>query len=158
MEHKILSWEDLRQKLDKARSENKRIVFTNGCFDVLHIGHVTYLREAKRLGDLLVVALNSDTSVASIKGPSRPIVPERERAAVVAALEAVDYVTIFHEDTPRTLIEFLKPHVIVKGGDWAKEDVVGGNLVEEVVIIPSVPGVSTTDIISRIEERLRSER
>ncbi len=158
MEHKILPWQELKKVLTDARSKGNKIVFTNGCFDVLHLGHVTYLREAKRLGDLLVVALNSDSSVTAIKGPQRPIVPEQERAAVVAALEAVDYVTVFQEDTPYKLIELLQPDIIAKGGDWTRETVVGADIVDGVAIIPSVPGVSTTDIISRIEEKLRRER
>lgn len=151
---KIRSRDELKKELDGLKARGSRIVFTNGCFDLIHQGHVTYLREAKALGDVLVIAVNSDASVASIKGPDRPIIPEKERMAVVAALESADFVTLFHEDTPRRLIEYLKPHILVKGGDWAEEDVAGREAVERVVIIPSVPGVSTTDIIGRIRERL----
>lgn len=154
---KILLPDELKKTLDGLKARGSRIVFTNGCFDLIHQGHVVYLREAKALGDVLVIALNSDSSVASIKGPERPIVPEKERMAVVAALESADFVTLFHEDTPRRLIEYLKPHILVKGGDWSEEDVAGRDAVERVVIIPSVPGVSTTDIIARVKERLRHE-
>ncbi|HET56970.1 MAG TPA: D-glycero-beta-D-manno-heptose 1-phosphate adenylyltransferase [Deltaproteobacteria bacterium] len=156
--NKILSRRELKEILDQERPRGKRIVFTNGCFDLLHVGHIACLREAKRHGDILVVGLNSDTSVASIKGPSRPIVPEAERAAIVAALEPVDFVTLFEEDTPQDLIAYLQPHVLVKGGDWKKADIAGSDIVEDVVIVPSVVGVSTTDIIARIEERLLSKR
>jgi len=156
--NKILSRRELKEILDRERSRGKRIVFTNGCFDLLHFGHIVCLREAKRHGDILVVGLNSDISVASLKGPSRPIVPEAERAAIMAALEPVDFVTLFEENTPRDLIAYLRPHILVKGGDWKKSDVAGSDIVENVVIVPSVAGVSTTDIIARIEERLRSKR
>lgn len=155
--HKIRSRDELKEELDGLKARGSRVVFTNGCFDLIHQGHVTYLREAKALGDVLVIAVNSDASVASIKGPDRPIVPEKERMAVVAALESADFVILFHEDTPRSLIEYLKPHILVKGGDWSEEDVAGRDAVERVVIIPSVPGVSTTDIIGRIKERLCRE-
>ncbi|MCK9229388.1 MAG: adenylyltransferase/cytidyltransferase family protein [Syntrophales bacterium] len=154
---KILCRDELKKTLDGLKERGSRIVFTNGCFDLIHRGHVTYLREAKALGDVLVIAVNSDASVASLKGPGRPIVPEEERVAVVAALESADFVTLFHEDTPQRLIEYLEPHILVKGGDWREKDVAGRDVVERVVIIPSVPGVSTTDIIARIRERLRHE-
>ncbi len=154
---KLRPWNELKERLDDLKSDGKRIVFTNGCFDILHIGHVTYLQKAKELGDVLVIGLNSDRSVASIKGPSRPIVPQNERAALLAALEAIDYVTIFEEDTPQRLIEFLKPHILVKGGDWSADKVAGRDAVEKVVIIPFVEGASTTDIISRVEARLKGK-
>ncbi|MDD5476100.1 MAG: D-glycero-beta-D-manno-heptose 1-phosphate adenylyltransferase [Syntrophales bacterium] len=153
----ILSPEDLKKTLDELRALGKRVVFTNGCFDLIHVGHVTYLKKAKLLGDILVIAINSDSSVAAIKGPMRPIVPEKERMAVVAALEAADFVTLFDEDTPLNLIKYLKPDIIAKGGDWAESDVVGRDHVKRVVIIPFVSGASTTDIVKRIEERLRKD-
>ncbi len=149
--NKVLPQEKLKVILEGLRAEGKKIVFTNGCFDILHVGHVTYLNQAKELGDVLVIGLNSDASVTSIKGPLRPIVSESERAAVIAALEVTDYVTIFREDTPQELIEYLKPHILVKGGDWAPGELAGGDIVEEVVIIPTVEGASTTDIIGRIK-------
>jgi len=150
-EHKIVSREKLVARLGRPRSE--RVVFTNGCFDVLHRGHVEYLESARRLGDLLVVGLNTDDSVRRLKGPSRPVNPEDDRAYVLAGLAAVDYVTFFAEDTPRDLIVTLLPDVLVKGGDYRKEDIVGGAEVEaaggEVVVAPLVPGRSTTAILQR---------
>lgn len=138
------------------RREGKRLVFTNGCFDLLHPGHVRYLNQARGLGDALIVALNSDQSVHAIKGEGRPILTERERAEVIAALEAVDYVTIFDEETPRELIASLLPDILVKGGDWTPEQIVGREEVEaaggKVLSLPYVEGLSTTDIIKRIKE------
>ena len=138
--------------LARLRSEGKRVVFTNGCFDLLHLGHVTYLEEARRLGDLLVVGVNTDESVRRIKGPGRPIVPLEQRLAVLAALEAVDYVVPFGEDTPYELIKALRPHVLVKGGDWRPEEVVGRDLVEEVRIVPYREGFSTTGLIEKVKK------
>ncbi len=160
---KILSRKDLEKQVEALKREGKRIVFTNGCFDILHIGHVNYLEQAKALGDTLILALNSDASVRSIKGSPRPIVPQEERAYILASLEVVDYVIIFDEDTPLTLIEDIEPDVLVKGGDWDQETVVGGASVEKrggrVVIIPQVRGTetdlsaSTTNMINRIVKR-----
>ncbi|MDO9515546.1 MAG: D-glycero-beta-D-manno-heptose 1-phosphate adenylyltransferase, partial [Syntrophales bacterium] len=137
---KILSREDLKKRVAALKREGKRIVFTNGCFDILHIGHVKYLEQAKGLGDILVLALNSDSSVRSIKGPLRPVVPENERAYIMASLEVVDYVAIFGEDTPLALIAYIEPDILVKGGDWSQDTVVGRESVEKrgggVVIIP----------------------
>lgn len=138
--------------LARLRSEGKRVVFTNGCFDLLHLGHVTYLEEARGLGDLLVVGVNTDESVRRIKGPGRPIVPLEQRMAVLAALEAVDYVVPFGEDTPYELIKALRPHVLVKGGDWRTEEVVGRDLVEEVRIVPYREGFSTTGLIEKVKK------
>ncbi|MBD0319328.1 MAG: D-glycero-beta-D-manno-heptose 1-phosphate adenylyltransferase [Gemmatimonadetes bacterium] len=138
-----------------ARPRGERVVFTNGCFDVLHRGHVEYLEAARALGDLLVVGLNTDDSVRRLKGPSRPVNPEDDRAYVLAGLAAVDYVTYFAEDTPRDLIVALLPDVLVKGGDYRKEDIVGGAEVEaaggQVVVAPLVPGRSTTAILQRAQ-------
>lgn len=136
------------------RGEGKRLVFTNGCFDLLHPGHVRYLYQARALGDALVVALNSDRSVRALKGEGRPILSQRERAEVMAALESVDYVTIFDEETPRELIAVLLPDILVKGGDWPIQQIVGREEVEaaggKVLSLPYVEGLSTTDIIERI--------
>jgi len=133
----------------------EKVVFTNGCFDLLHPGHVRYLADARALGDALVVALNSDRSVRLLKGEGRPILNEEERAQVVAALEAVDYVIIFDEETPRGLIAELVPDVLVKGGDWPLDEIVGRQEVEaaggKVLSLPYVEGSSTTDIIERIK-------
>ena len=151
---KILSRERLKSEIERLRQGGKKIAFTNGCFDILHVGHTRYLRDARKTGDVLILALNSDASVRAIKGEKRPLVPEAERADVVASLEAVDYVTIFDELTPLELIEFLRPDVIVKGGDWSEENVVGRQSVRKwggkVVIIPETEGASTTNIVEKI--------
>ncbi len=151
---KILSRHDLQTEIDALHRQGKKIVFTNGCFDILHVGHVRYLREAKKKGDALVLALNSDRSVQAIKGDKRPIVPEEERADVMAALEMVDYVTIFEELTPLALIETLKPDVLIKGGDWEEEKIVGRDAVlswgGQVAVIPEIKGASTTNIVEKI--------
>jgi rfaE bifunctional protein nucleotidyltransferase chain/domain len=141
--------------LEQARRDKKRIVFTNGCFDLMHIGHTRYLRAAKALGDLLVVGVNSDASVRSLnKAPDRPIVGEAQRAEVVAALACVDYVVLFPEPDPLNLITALQPDVLVKGGDWAVDRIIGREVVERrggtVKTIPLVPGMSTTALIQRI--------
>lgn len=152
---KIVTREELLARHSRPRTE--RVVFTNGCFDILHRGHVEYLEKARALGDRLVVAVNSDRSVRALKGPSRPINPEEDRVVVLAALASVDEVTIFDEDTPRELLTALLPDVLVKGGDYAADEVVGRAEVlaagGEVVILPLVPGRSTTRLI----ERTRSE-
>lgn len=152
--NKILTREELKQALDLRRKEGTTIVFTNGCFDILHVGHVQYLQEARRMGDLLVLGLNSDTSVRAIKGDKRPLVPQAERAEVVASLTSVDYVTLFDETTPLRLIEYLQPDCLVKGGDWKEASVVGGDLVRarggKVVIVPLTDGASTTNIVEKI--------
>jgi len=146
---RILNRDDLKMEVDRAKAEGKKVVFTNGCFDILHVGHVRYLREARGLGDLLVVAINTDRSVSKIK-KGRPIIPEAERAEVIASLEMVDLVTLFDEDTPYELISFLRPDVLVKGGDWGVEEIVGSDIVAETHSLPYIRGVSTTEIIERI--------
>lgn len=152
---KLLTKEALIRERQRLRSEGKRLVFTNGCFDLLHPGHVRYLSEARSLGDALVVALNSDRAARILKGQGRPIMNEQERAEVIAALEAVDYVIIFDEETPRELIADLLPDVLVKGGDWPVDEIVGRDEVEatggRVLSLPYVEGSSTTDIIERIQ-------
>ena len=155
MSLKVTTRDQLVPLLHTARTQGKRIVFTNGCFDLMHVGHTRYLQAARDLGDLLVVAVNSDESVRSLnKAPDRPIVPEAQRAEVVAALGCVDYVVLFNEPDPHSLIAALQPDVLVKGGDWAVERIVGREIVEArggvVRTIPLVPGVSTTTLIQRI--------
>ena len=154
--HKILEREALRNKLEALRKKGKKIAFTNGCFDILHVGHVRYLREAKKTADVLVLALNSDSSVRSIKGEKRPLVTENERAEVLAALEFIDFITIFEESTPLELIKYLKPDILIKGGDWPEEKVVGREEVKKwggrVAIIPEVEGKSTTSIVEKIKQ------
>jgi D-beta-D-heptose 7-phosphate kinase/D-beta-D-heptose 1-phosphate adenosyltransferase len=150
---KVLTRSELRRRLQRVRRAGQRIVFTNGCFDLIHPGHVRYLRAAKRLGDVLVVALNSDGSVRRLKGPGRPLVPQRDRCEVVAALEMVDYVTVFAEDTPYQLIEALAPDVLVKGGDWKPDQIVGAELVRArggtVRSLPFARGYSTTRLVKK---------
>ncbi len=157
MREKIKEREELRHIVESLKSNGKRVVFTNGCFDILHVGHVRYLEMAKSLGDVLIVGINSDRSVRAIKGPLRPILPEQERAEIIAGLGCTDYVTIFDEDTPYELISTITPHILVKGGDWTKETTVGKEVVEreggEVIILPLVEGASTTNIINIILKR-----
>jgi len=152
---KIKSASDLAKIISGLKSKRKKIVFTNGCFDILHVGHVTYLEKAKSLGGVLVVGLNSDRSVRTIKGCGRPMNKEKDRAKVLAALSFVDHVTIFNEPTPEKLIKKLKPDILVKGGDWNKNDIVGGNFVRSiggrVVAIPFVKGYSTTSLIEKFK-------
>jgi D-beta-D-heptose 7-phosphate kinase / D-beta-D-heptose 1-phosphate adenosyltransferase len=157
MQEKIKRKEDLQRIIEDLKAKGKRIVFTNGCFDLLHLGHIRYLEKAKFLGDILVVGVNSDRSVQSLKGPERPILPEEERAEILSGLECVDYITLFDEPTPLELISSLQPHILVKGGDWAKETTVGREVVErsggEVVILPFVEGSSTSNLIETILKR-----
>ena len=157
MREKIKAKEDLQRIIDDLKAKGERIVFTNGCFDLLHVGHIRYLEEAKALGDILVVGINSDRSVRNIKGPLRPILPEEERAEILSGLGCVDYITIFDEADPLELISSLQPHILVKGGDWTKETTVGKEVVErsggEVIILPFVQGASTSNLIEAILER-----
>jgi D-beta-D-heptose 7-phosphate kinase/D-beta-D-heptose 1-phosphate adenosyltransferase len=148
---KVLPLERAYELVDELKRQGKRVVFTNGCFDVLHPGHVRVFAEARKLGDVLIVAVNSDRSVRELKGPARPIMPENERAEILAALEAVDYVTIFDDASVQPVIARLLPHVLVKGGDWGPDGIVGRADVEAaggtVVSIPVVPSFSTSAII-----------
>lgn len=140
------------------RRRGRRVVFTNGCFDILHAGHVSYLEAARNKGDVLVVGVNSNASVRRLKGRRRPVVPQVQRAAVVAALEAVDYVVVFSEDTPERLILAIEPDVLAKGGDWKLEDIVGSQFVQrsggKVFSIPLVKGLSTTALVKKISDAL----
>lgn len=150
----ILSAKKLKPILEKLKNKKKKIVFTNGCFDILHAGHVRYLTQAKKLGDILVVALNSDESVRKIKGPSRPIVPLKERAEIILALDAVDFVTFFDEENPYKIISDLKPNILVKGGDWKARQMIGSDIVLKnggrVKRLRYHKGKSTTSIIETI--------
>ncbi len=151
---KIFSEERLAERLARLRRRGKRIVFTNGCFDLLHSGHVYTLAQAKTFGDILVVGINTDASVKRLKGDRRPILDQVSRLTLLAALEVVDYVTTFEEDTPLTLIRRLQPHILVKGGDWSPEAIVGKEGVEHaggrVVAVRHQAGFSTTNLIERI--------
>ena len=153
IERKIVGRDFFKENALKLHPQ--KIVFTNGCFDVLHFGHVHYLLEAKKLGDILVVGLNSDDSVRRLKGPSRPINGEKERAFVLAALACVDYVVVFDEDTPKELIETVRPDVLVKGGDYTLDNIVGADFVTQnggtVTTIPFVEGFSSTRIIKKLK-------
>jgi rfaE bifunctional protein nucleotidyltransferase chain/domain len=155
MKHKkIKNIESIKSIVARLKARRKKVVFTNGCFDILHVGHIHYLRKAKSLGDILVVGLNTDRSVKQIKGEKRPIVPQKDRAEVLASLEFVDYVVFFDEPDPFSLVEKVKPTILVKGADWPKDKIIGGDVVEKaggrVVRIPLVAGASSTGVIERI--------
>ncbi len=162
MNSKILPWDELAEKLAGLRTAGKKVVFTNGCFDILHAGHVRYLSDAKQRGDILVVGLNSDASVRKIKGEKRPVVEQDQRAVVLAGLWCVDFIAIFDESDPLSLIETLRPDVLVKGADWKEDEIIGGDFVKanggSVERIPFVADISTSDIIRKIVENYRTER
>lgn len=145
----VQSLQELKELLRQLRQDGKKVVFTNGCFDILHAGHVHYLAEARSYGDVLIVGINSDSSVRRLK-PGRPINPQDARAKVLCALKSVDYVIIFEEDTPYELIKVVKPDVLVKGGDWKKEDIVGADIAKETFSLDFLPGYSTTAIVNKI--------
>jgi rfaE bifunctional protein nucleotidyltransferase chain/domain len=155
---KIMTREALESELKPKRAEGQKIVFTNGCFDILHVGHVQYLCAARSSGDILVVGLNSDKSVKRLKGDKRPIIEQRQRAEIVAGLRCVDYVTIFDETDPLALITLIKPDVLVKGEDWSEKKIIGANVVKtyggRVVRAPFLTKISTSVIIERIKKRL----
>jgi len=159
MGNKILEREVLRETIQSLKKAGKKIAFTNGCFELLHVGHVQYLQAARAEGDILVVGVNSDHSVRQIKGPRRPVVPENERAEVLASLACVDFVSLFDEPDPLEIIRSLLPDVLVKGADWAKDAIVGRDIVEahggRVVRIPLTQGASTTSIIEKILDSYR---
>ena len=150
---KICSTCEIIKVVEKLKKENKKIVFTNGCFDLLHIGHVNLFQKAKTLGDVLVVAINSDASLAQLKGSKRPLVSQTDRTQILAALSCIDYVVVFNEQTPYELLSSLKPDILVKGGDYKIEDIIGKEFVKEVYRYPLVEGKSTTNLIKLIIER-----
>jgi D-beta-D-heptose 7-phosphate kinase/D-beta-D-heptose 1-phosphate adenosyltransferase len=156
-ENKIKNIKDLELIVSSLKKKNKTIGFTNGCFDILHAGHISYLENAKDKCDILIVAINSDSSVKQIKGEKRPLVSELDRMKVVASLEPVDYVVKFNESTPLNLIKKIKPDVLIKGGDWQQEDIVGSSFVKQhggkVITVPFVKGYSTSFIIESIISR-----
>jgi rfaE bifunctional protein nucleotidyltransferase chain/domain len=157
MTSKIIPRSEITSLVESLKAQKKKIVFTNGCFDLLHAGHVRYLTEARAQGDCLIVGLNTDRSVNRIKDPHRPLIPEDQRAEVLAALHCVSYVVFFEEPDPLTLIETIKPDVLVKGADWSEDEIVGAGLVRSyggrVFRVEMVGGISTTEIIRRIVER-----
>lgn len=153
---KVLRLDDAYGVVDAHKARGDRVVFTNGCFDLLHPGHTRYLVDARMLGDILIVAVNSDRSVRELKGEGRPIFPQEERAEILAALEAVDYVTVFDDPTPQAVIARMLPHVLVKGAGWGPNEIVGRPEVEaaggRVVSMPAVPGFSTTGIVNAVQK------
>lgn len=159
---KIKSIAQLSVILPGLKAEGKKIVFTNGCFDILHLGHVRYLEKAKQSGDILIVALNTDSSIRRIKGDKRPIIPEMDRAGIVAGLTSVDYTVLFNEDTPLNTIKTLKPDIIVKGSDWSEDKIVGADFVRsyggKVRTIRLIKGRSTTNFIEKIVARFCKEK
>jgi D-beta-D-heptose 7-phosphate kinase/D-beta-D-heptose 1-phosphate adenosyltransferase len=157
MKAKILSTDEMLNERERLRAAGRRLVFTNGVFDLLHVGHVRYLAEARSLGDALVVAINSDESVKELKGPNRPVFEQAERAEILAALKHVDYVVVFDDISPRRLIATLLPDVLVKGGDYQLDQIHGREEVEaaggRVISLPFVPGASTTAVLERMRKQ-----
>jgi D-beta-D-heptose 7-phosphate kinase/D-beta-D-heptose 1-phosphate adenosyltransferase len=162
LSEKIKKLAELKLIVHQLKQQGKTVVFTNGCFDILHVGHVRLFQEAKALGDILIVAVNSDASVKAIKGAGRPFVPAEQRAEVVAALASVDYVIIFDEPDPLRIISEVMPQVLVKGGDWTIETIIGREVVEKaggtVIALPFIDGISSTSIVQRIINTHRQEK
>jgi len=154
---RVLTWDQTRSLVGRSRAERRRVVFTNGVFDLLHPGHIRYLQLARNLGDLLIVGLNADASVRRNKGPGRPLTPQDERAEILAALECVDAVVVFGEDTPAEIVRLVQPDVLVKGADWPADQIVGRDTVEarggRVVLVPVEQGHSTSAIVDRIKRK-----
>jgi rfaE bifunctional protein nucleotidyltransferase chain/domain len=154
MKKKIIPRSRIKNLMGDLRKQGQKIVFTNGCFDLLHVGHIRYLQKARTLGDRLIIGLNSDQSVRSIKDPNRPLIPEDQRAEVLAALECVDYIVLFDEADPFKVIEEIRPDVLVKGADWSLDKIIGADLVRsyggEVRRVKLVPSISTSEIIERV--------
>jgi D-beta-D-heptose 7-phosphate kinase/D-beta-D-heptose 1-phosphate adenosyltransferase len=159
MRNKIKNIATLKTIIGSLKKQGKRIVFTNGCFDILHKGHIRLLEKAKSLGDILVVAINSDSSVKKIKGPNRPINSAKDRAIVLSAISVIDFITTFNESTPARIIKQLNPDILVKGGDWKKGEIVGENFIEskggKVCSIPFIKGYSTSRFITEIVRRFK---
>lgn len=150
IDRKIITRDQAETIIGELKSRNKKVVFTNGCFDLLHVGHLKLLERSRSFGDILVVGINTDRSLKMIKGPDRPILPQEERARLVASLEMVDYVVFFDEETPFEILSQIKPNILVKGGDYKFAEIVGRDIVDEVKIIPFVKGKSSTSIIDKI--------
>lgn len=150
---RALTRKEMQSEVAKLKKKNKKIVFTNGCFDLIHLGHTSLFEKAKSLGDVLVVAINSDKSLARLKGPKRPLVGEKDRAKLLLALKPVDYVVVFGEDTPKEILSELTPDILVKGGDYKLEDIIGREFVKKVYRYPVVKGKSTTNLINLIVQR-----
>ncbi len=156
MNSKLKTWEEIKKISLELKRKSEKIVFTNGCFDILHAGHIKYLTEAKALGNILILGLNSDASVKRLKGNDRPINNEQDRSVVLSALCSVSYIVIFNENTPYELIDIIKPDILVKGGDWKPEDIVGSDIVNTyngvVKSLSFIEGKSTTDIVNKLKE------
>ncbi|WP_299818587.1 D-glycero-beta-D-manno-heptose 1-phosphate adenylyltransferase [uncultured Pontibacter sp.] len=159
--NKIYTLPQLQERLQEWRAQGQKIVFTNGCFDLLHLGHVDYLEKARQLGDKLVLGLNTDASISRIKGPTRPLQDEMSRARIMASLLFIDAVVLFNDETPLELIKAVQPDVLVKGDDYAVEQIVGHEVVQanggKVETVPLVKGYSTTNIVNKIEKQLNSK-
>jgi D-beta-D-heptose 7-phosphate kinase/D-beta-D-heptose 1-phosphate adenosyltransferase len=157
IETKIKTISSLKKIIARLKAKRKKIVFTNGCFDILHYGHVKYLEDANKKGDILIVGINSDSSIRKIKGPKRPLVHEKDRIRTLAALESVDYACLFNETTPINLIKAIKPDALIKGADWDTKNIVGADFVKsysgKVLAIPLVKNRSTTKLIEKISQR-----
>ncbi|MDR1401285.1 MAG: adenylyltransferase/cytidyltransferase family protein [Endomicrobium sp.] len=156
-QNRILSRKELRIEIEKFQKDGKKVVFTNGCFDLLHLGHVSLFKRAKNFGDVLVVAINSDSSLSHVKGSKRPLTGEKDRAELVLSLRFVDYVVIFDEETPKEILSELRPDVLVKGGDYKLSGIIGKEYVREVYRLPFLKGKSTTGLIDLIIERYGSK-
>ena len=155
---RALSWKELKSEIKKLQKAGKKVVFTNGCFDLLHLGHTSLFDKAKSLGDVLIVAINSDKSLSVLKGPKRPLVGEKDRAKLLLSLKPVDYVVVFGQQTPYELLKELKPDVLVKGGDYKLKDIVGREFVKKVYRYPFIKGKSTTNLINTIVKRYGNSR
>ncbi|MCA6071231.1 MAG: adenylyltransferase/cytidyltransferase family protein [Endomicrobium sp.] len=155
---RALTKKEMKIEAQKLQKAGKRVVFTNGCFDLLHLGHISLFKKAKSLGDVLVVAINSDKSLSCLKGPKRPLVGEKDRARLLLSLKSVDYVVVFGEQTPKELLRELRPDVLVKGGDYELSEIIGRKYVKRVCRFPLVKGKSTTNLINLIVERYGSKK
>lgn len=155
---RALTTKEMKQEVLKLQEEGKKVVFTNGCFDLLHLGHVGLFNKAKSLGDVLIVAINSDKSLSCIKGPKRPLVNQKDRAKLILSLKPVDYVVVFGEQTPRKILSQLRPDILVKGGDYKLSEIVGREYVKKVYRFPFVKGKSTTNLINLIVDRYGSKK
>ena len=154
----LKNWNEIAELVDKLKDQSKKIVFTNGCFDIIHAGHVQYLSEAKALGDILIIGLNSDSSVKRLKGNDRPVNDQTNRATVIGAMKPVDYVVIFEEDTPFEIIKVVQPDILVKGGDWTENNIVGADIVKsnggKVISLPYWDGLSTSNTINAMSKSI----
>ena len=148
----IKTWDEISSIINELKNKDRKIIFTNGCFDILHIGHIKYLETAKSFGDILILGLNSDDSIRRLKGKKRPINTQNDRAYILASLEVIDYLVIFDEDTPFELINLIKPDVLVKGGDYEDKEVIGQDIAKELKLVKFIDGKSTTNIIKRIQK------